>query len=185
MQLRGLFHLLLLGAAAESALITPAGKLGKRDIEYNTTLYAYGADSTAIPIAYSLSDGLLYITESPDDSSANLTSVTWDVPFVSDENWVVNATFPNGTALGSLYIRPDQDNAVGVLPMTRASDVNGTVTGFARFAWQLVYNNNTLLESKFWAEPTDTDGIYALVWNSGGDAQDGSYDVVVEVIADS
>lgn len=57
MQLRGLFHLLLLGAAAESALIAPAGKLGKRDIEYNTTLYAYGADSTAIPIAYSLSDG--------------------------------------------------------------------------------------------------------------------------------
>lgn len=57
MQLRGLFYLLSLQAAAESALATPAGKLGKRDIEYNTTLYAYGADSTAIPIAYSLSDG--------------------------------------------------------------------------------------------------------------------------------
>lgn len=125
---------------------------------------------------------MLYITENPDDSSANLTSVTWDVPFVSDENWIVNATFPNGTALGSLYIRPQQDNAVGVLPTTQASDV---ITGFARFAWQLVYNNNTLLDSKFWAEPTDTDGIYALLWSSGEDLQDGSYDVVVEVIADS
>lgn len=129
--------------------------------------------------------GLLYITDTPDDSSANLTSVTWDVPFVSDENWIVNASFPNGTALGSLYIRPDQDNAIGVLPMAQASDVNGNIIGFARFAWQLVYNNNTLLESKFWAEPTDIDGIYALVWNSGGDTLDGSYDVVVEVIADS
>lgn len=57
MHLRCLFYLLSLEAAVESALATPAGKLGKRDIEYNTTLYAYGADSTAIPIAYSLSDG--------------------------------------------------------------------------------------------------------------------------------
>lgn len=111
--------------------------------------------------------------------------MTWDVPFVSDENWIVNATLPNGTALGSLYIRSDQDNAVGVLPMAQAYDADGTITGFARFAWQLVYNNGTLLDSKFWAEPTDTDGIYALVWNSDGDTQDGSYDVVVEVIADS
>lgn len=111
--------------------------------------------------------------------------MTWDVPFVSDENWIVNATLPNGTALGSLYIRPDQDNAIGILPMAQASDVNGNIIGFARFAWQLVYNNSTLLESKFWAEPTDIDGIYALVWNAGGDTPDGSYDVVVEVIADS
>ena len=129
--------------------------------------------------------GLLYITETPDDSSANLTSITWDVPFVSDENWIVNATLPNGTELGSLYIRSDQDNAVGVLPMTGDSDVGDTFTGFARFAWQLVYNNNTLLDSKFWAEPTDTDGIFALVWSSSGDLQDGSYAVVVEVVADS
>lgn len=57
MQLRCLFYLFSLEAVVESALATPAGKLGKRDIEYNTTLYAYGADSTAIPIAYSLSDG--------------------------------------------------------------------------------------------------------------------------------
>lgn len=129
--------------------------------------------------------GLLYITDTPDDSSADLTSVTWDVPFVSDENWIVNATSANGTALGSLYIRADQDNAVGVLPTTGAYDVDGTITGFARFAWQLVYNNDTLLYSKFWAEPTGTDGIYALVWSSGEDLQDGSYDVVVEVVADS
>lgn len=129
--------------------------------------------------------GLLYITETPDDSSANLTSVTWDVPFVSDENWIVNGTLPNGTTLGSLVIRTDQDNTVGVLPPTADSDNDGIINGFARFAWQLVYNNNTLLDSKFWAEPTGTDGIYALVWSSGEDLQDGSYDVVVEVVADS
>lgn len=206
---RGSLYLLSVPVAAASAFKTPTGKLGKRDIEYNATLYAYGSDSTAIPIAYSLSDGsyslwtsqssqlassnlfssllsgLLYITETPDDSSANLTSVTWDVPFVSDENWIVNATLPNGTALGSLCIRSDQDNAVGVLPITGDSDVDDTVTGFARFAWQLVYNNNTLLDSKFWAEATKTDGIYAVVWSSGEGLQDGSYDVVVEVVAAS
>lgn len=111
--------------------------------------------------------------------------MTWDVPFVSDENWVVNATLANGTTIGSLVIRPDQDNAVGVSQLTADANNDGTITGFARFAWQLVYNNNTLLDSKFWAEPTDTDGIYALVWSSGEDLQDGSYDVVVEVVADS
>ena len=69
--------------------------------------------------------------------------------------------------------------------MTTNSGVDDVVTGFARFAWQLVYNNSTLLDSKFWAEPTDNDGIYALVWSSDGDLQDGSYDVVVEVVVDS
>lgn len=57
MQSRSLFCLLSIGIVAASASATPAGKPEKRDIEYNTTLYAYGADSMAIPIAYSLSDG--------------------------------------------------------------------------------------------------------------------------------
>lgn len=57
MQSCGLLCLLFVEIVAASAFTIPGGKLGKRDIEYNTTLYAYGADSTAIPIAYSLSDG--------------------------------------------------------------------------------------------------------------------------------
>lgn len=65
MQLRALSCLLFLQVAAASALATAADKLGKRDIEYNTTLYAYGADSTAIPIAYSLSDGSYQLCASP------------------------------------------------------------------------------------------------------------------------
>lgn len=57
MQSRSLLCLLSFEIVAAFAFTTPVGKLGKRDIEYNTTLYAYGSDSTAIPIAYSLSDG--------------------------------------------------------------------------------------------------------------------------------
>lgn len=58
MQWLGLLCLLSVQVATASALTTPASKPGKRDIEYNTTLYAYGADSTAIPIAYNFSNGL-------------------------------------------------------------------------------------------------------------------------------
>ncbi|EOD50573.1 Glycoside hydrolase family 12 [Neofusicoccum parvum] len=124
---------------------------------------------------------LLYITQTPDDSENNIAPVTWDLPSITGENWVVNATFANGTGAGSLYIRPEEDNAVGVLPMASISKINGTVTGFALFATQLVYNNNTQLEAQFWAEKTNTSGIYSLVWNSDGVSASGdSYPVVIK-----
>ncbi|PWY73061.1 hypothetical protein BO70DRAFT_431639 [Aspergillus heteromorphus CBS 117.55] len=125
-------HAAGLGAALENH--------AKRGSEQNATLYAYGANASAWFIAYGLSDGLLYVAENPDDTDANLAPMSWDLPSITDECWIVNRTFVNSTApkAGSLYIRLDDGNAIGVLPYARATTINGVVTGFALFATQLV-----------------------------------------------
>jgi hypothetical protein len=79
-----------------------------------------------------------------------------------------------------MYILPQENNAVGVLPMARATDVNGTVSGFALFASQLVYNINTYLEAQFWGRPTETSGIYSLCWIVDGAPEEGSFPVVIK-----
>ncbi|KAE8416032.1 hypothetical protein BDV36DRAFT_284903 [Aspergillus pseudocaelatus] len=153
----------------------------KRGSEQNATLYAYGANSSAWPIAYGVNDGLLYIAQNPDNQSADLTPMYWDLPSITDECWIVNGSFVNGTRAGSLYIKPEDDNAIGVMPFARAAAINGTVTGFALFASQLVYNNNTELQAQFWAQATDNDGVYCLVWvEDGGQIESGSFPVVVK-----
>lgn len=96
------------------------------------------------------------------------------------ENWIANATFFNGTSAGSLYIRPEANYALGILPTTRAAYINGTASGFALFASQLVYNNNIELQSQFWASSTNDTGVYQLTWNESGDLTDGSFPVVIK-----
>ncbi|ORY63279.1 uncharacterized protein BCR38DRAFT_394118 [Pseudomassariella vexata] len=182
MQLHSFLSLLSMQIAVGAAFTIPTGTLMKRKPETNATLFAYGANSSAWPIAYGLNDGLLYISQTPDNITTNiqLTPITWDLPSITGENWIVNGTFVNGTTAGSMFIKPEDSNAVGVMNMTRIAYNNTSVTGFALFATQLVYNNNSQLEAQFWAELTDVDGIYALVWNSDGDVTDGSFPVVVK-----
>lgn len=95
---------------------------------------------------------------------------------------MANATLvTNGTDLGSLYIMHDDAfNSVGVSQVATISKMNGTVTGFGLFGTQLVYNDNSNLESQFWAQPTDTDGIYSLMWNADGGMQDGTFPVLLK-----
>lgn len=124
----------------------------------------------------------MYITETPDDSAANVTPLTWDLASITSECWIANATFVNGTAAGSLFI--EQNNALGVLPFTRIAYVNGSVSGFALFASQLVYNNNTALEAQFWAKSTNTSGVYGLIWTPDGDTPTGDFPVVLKASED-
>lgn len=95
--------------------------------------------------------GLLYIAD-PSNTDANLTPLTWDLASITGGCWIANATLANGTRAGSMFIRPEDDYAVGVLPMTRIAYINGTVSGFALLASQLVFNNITFLEAQFWAK---------------------------------
>ncbi|CEJ61598.1 hypothetical protein PMG11_10128 [Penicillium brasilianum] len=152
----------------------------KRGGQSNATLSAYGTNSTDWPIAYGLDDGLLYIAEDPSNSNANLTPLTWDLASITGQCWIANATFNNGTGAGSMYIMPENDYPVGVLPMTRIAYLNGTVSGFALFASQLVYNNNTFLEAQFWAKSTNFTGVYGLTWTLDDTAPSGDFPVVVK-----
>ncbi|ODM22420.1 hypothetical protein SI65_00008 [Aspergillus cristatus] len=173
------FFLFIIYAVLGSATSAFAPSYVKRGAQQNATLYAYGVNTPQWPIAYGRTDGL-YITQTPDDNNNNLLPMSWNLPAITDENWIVNATFVNGTSAGSLFTKPENNYCVGVLPITRISRINGTVSGFALFASQLVYNNNTQLQAQFWAQETDTNGIYALTWNSGGNMQNGSFPVVVK-----
>lgn len=79
-----------------------------------------------------------------------------------------------------MYIMDQEDYAVGILPRTRLAYINGTVSGFALFASQLVFNNNTLLESQFWAKDTGVDGVYGLTWTVDDSSPNGAFPVVVK-----
>ncbi|CAG8920002.1 unnamed protein product [Penicillium salamii] len=156
----------------------------KRGAETNATIYAYGANASSWPIAYGVNDGLLYITEDP-TANDGIVPIEWDLASITGECWIANATFVNGTKAGSMYIKPEQNYAVGILPQTRVAYLNGTVSGFALFATQLVYNNNTLLEAQFWAKSTNTTGVYGLMWTLDDSSPNGEFPVVVKASEDS
>lgn len=81
-------------------------------------------------------------------------------------------------------MREDFD-AVGVSTIAHAGSINGSVSGFAMFASQLVYNDNSTLESQFWAQSTSTADVYALMWNTEGELQNNSFPVTIKATSDS
>lgn len=129
--------------------------------------------------------GLLYVSEDPENTEANLKPVTWDLASITDECWIANATFVNGTKAGSMYIMDHKDYSVGILPVAPAAYINGTVSGFALFATQVVYNNNSLLEAHFWAKKTDYESVYGLTWTLDDSEPNGAFPVVVKASTDS
>ncbi|KAJ0422379.1 hypothetical protein BJY00DRAFT_311100 [Aspergillus carlsbadensis] len=183
MQFRAFYLFLLL----QGTLVAALHRHERRAAETNATLYAYAADTPAWPIAYGVGDGHLYITQDPSTTTTNasLVPLLWDLASITGECWIANATFVNGTSAGSMYFLEDEDYAVGVLPQTRLAYVNDTVTGFALFASQLVYNNNTLLQAQFWAKATDVESVYALVWVTDDASPDAEFPVVVKAEEDS
>ncbi|KXH40780.1 hypothetical protein CSIM01_08508 [Colletotrichum simmondsii] len=181
----GVLALLQVGLTCASA-ISPSWNVNvKRKAETNATLYAYGTNSSSWPIAYGLDDGYLYITQTPDDANANLVPITWDLPSITGENWKVNGTFVNGTSAGSLTITDSEDNAMGLTQTPQAVTVNQTTHGWALFATQLVYNNNSQLEAQFWAKPSEWEDTYLLFWNADDLVSTGSFPVVVKGVENS
>ncbi|KAJ4408883.1 hypothetical protein N0V82_009613 [Gnomoniopsis sp. IMI 355080] len=181
MQINGFVTLLSCQLALGSALSIPFfnTKAVKRD-QTDATLIAYGTNSSGWPISYNPSD-----TATANDTTAGLVPITWDIGSITSEEWQMNGTLSNGTSAGSLYILPEAFNAVGVRDDAGVSEINGTTTGFGLFATQLVYNNDSSLESQFWAQSTATEGIYALMWNTAGKLQDDSFPVTVKASEDS
>ncbi|KAJ5726947.1 hypothetical protein N7493_005974 [Penicillium malachiteum] len=185
MRVVSIMHIVsILSVLLYSTLALAFRQHAKRGAETNATLYAYGTNSLDWPISYGIDDGLLYIAENPSDESANLTPVTWDLASITGECWIANASFVNGTRAGSMYIMDHVDYAVGVLPQTRAAYINGTVSGFALFASQLVFNNDTLLQAQFWARKTDYEDVYALTWTLDDGEPNGKFPVVVKASED-
>lgn len=79
-----------------------------------------------------------------------------------------------------MYIMRESFNAVGMSPFADVDGLGGSAEGFALFATQLVYNNNSTLESQFWAQSTTTDGVYSLMWNPTATVETDSFPVVLK-----
>lgn len=91
----------------------------------------------------------------------------------------------NGTSAGSLTITDSDDNAMGLTQTPQAVTVNQTTYGWALFATQLVYNNNSQLEAQFWAKPSEWEDTYLLFWNADDLVSTGSFPVVVKGVENS
>lgn len=67
-------------------------------------------------------------------ATEGMIPMLWDLASITGECWIANGSFVNGTKAGSMYIKPEQSYAIGILPQTRIAFLNGTVSGFALFA---------------------------------------------------
>jgi hypothetical protein len=104
----------------------------------------------------------------------------------TNEECLGNATISNSTTVGSLYIVPDSTTyaSAGFVQSNSTTNVTGAVTsGFALFGGQVVFIDDSVYEAQFWAQTTDTDGVWSLKWNSDGSSQTDSTPVVIKTKA--
>ncbi|KAN0099925.1 hypothetical protein V8E51_013700 [Hyaloscypha variabilis] len=147
----------------------------------SATIYAYGTNISGLPLVYGLSDGLAYIADTSSFPST-LSAITWDITTDTSTAW--NATTSNSTSVGSFFITPG--SSLGAVGFTSANTTSAvTTTGFSLFGEQVVFVNGSTYESQFWASSTDTDGVWALYWNSDGIEEGSSVPVVLKTIGPS
>jgi hypothetical protein len=93
----------------------------------------------------------------------------------------LNATVNSTSAVSTFYIVPTDSAFESTGFVTNSTAPTGAVTtGFGTFGNQLVYFDNSTLLSQFWAETTDTDGVWAVKWNSASTSQDDSTPVTLK-----
>ncbi|KAH8790378.1 hypothetical protein F5882DRAFT_460885 [Hyaloscypha sp. PMI_1271] len=171
---------LLLSAALTSA--KPHPFITRRTTTTDTTIYAYGTNISGLPLVYGNSDGLAYIADNTSLPST-FSAITWDITTATSTTW--NATTSNSSSVGSFFITPTSSFAAAGFTSSNNTTSSIVTTGFSLFGEQVVFVNGSTYESQFWASSTDTDGVYALYWNSDGIEESGSVPVVLKTIAPS
>jgi hypothetical protein len=69
----------------------------------------------------------------------------------------------------------DQTSSNATLP------TGAVTTGFSIFGTQVVYyDSDSQILSQFWAQTTDDESVWRVVWNSDGEAEDDSVPVVLK-----
>ncbi|KAH6871204.1 hypothetical protein B0T10DRAFT_568447 [Thelonectria olida] len=141
-------------------------------------IYGYGADIGGLPLFYSGGNAYFGDYTLVDDNEAAPVVFT-----ASDTTWLGS---PNATVFSNSSSVPSWSNKTFAVPSSSSSThevgfVNGTTNsssfltdGFTFYGtFILVSGSNGELESLWYALPSDTDGIYALEWNSTSDSTDG------------
>lgn len=116
-------------------------------------------------------------------SAFGLDYITCDIPTLSDATESqTNCTISNGTSVGGMHI-DTTDDMFGQVHV-----VKNATSGFALYGKQLIYYDETTIQSQFWAkEIAETDGsrAWVLYWNSNNNKRPGAVPVALKTIATS
>lgn len=126
--------------------------------------------------------GLAYIS-SASSLPSTLSSIAWDVTTDSTTTW--NVSTSNSTSVGNFFIDTSTYAPAGFTSTNTTLSTNTTTTGFSLFGGQVVFVVDSQYESQFWAQTTDTDGVWAVYWNANATAEDNSVPIVVKTLAPS
>jgi hypothetical protein len=138
-----------------------------------------------------------------DAAAANLTAVTWTIDTTGADAWTVAANTTSGvttnstssslTSGSSFYVvttsgSGDSFEQAGFVSDTSSAPTGATTTGFVTYGpYVMVIEDNTKGQetyvSEFWATSSGTDGLWTLMWNEAGTAQDDSVPVTLKTTA--
>ena len=111
----------------------------------------------------------------PVPSSTNKLKVSTIDPTSNTGAWSVASNGSVFTGTPSLYIVPTNGSfeQVGFYNSSNGTSslpTGGVTTGFMLFGSSLSYvESDGTMEQQFWAQATDSDGIWKLMWNAGGE----------------
>lgn len=101
-----------------------------------------------------------------------------------DYPWNVSIS-TNSSDVASFYIVATDGafDPAGFQRHNETAPTGASMKGFFKFGSQIMWANNGSYESKFWAQSTDVDGLYKLVWNSNNVDKTDSVPVTVKVVS--
>ncbi|CAK7230092.1 hypothetical protein SCUCBS95973_007457 [Sporothrix curviconia] len=190
-------------AASPSGIHDRTGRVVHKRTTETAQLYAYGTNISGLAI-YAGSDNLAYLATA--GAAANLTAVTWTIDTSGTDAWTVaaNATAATANSTNStsaltsgsaFYIVSDSASAdafaqAGFVSDAASAPTGATTTGFVTYGpYVMVLEDDAdgsgqeTYVSEFWATTTDTDGLWTLMWNEAGTAQDNSVPLTIKTTA--
>ncbi|GAM34490.1 hypothetical protein TCE0_015r02103 [Talaromyces pinophilus] len=174
MRFKAVFCLLALpsfGLAAEMARVAKQTGI--------VQVYAYGTNISGLPI-YAGEDGLAFISE----SSRGLATIDWHIDSTGERPWNVTGNFST-TAEREFYIVTTSGayEQVGFVEANSSLPSGAVKTGFMTYGAYIMYLDNSTMLSEFWAQATNTTGVWALKWNEDGLSRTDSVPVSLKTMA--
>ncbi|KAJ4393478.1 hypothetical protein N0V93_002690 [Gnomoniopsis smithogilvyi] len=159
----------------------PTHKRATGDID----LYAYGTGISGLEL-WGGSDGKAYIATSDiGQANSSLLQLIWASPS-ADSSWQVTQG-RNGTTttLTDFYIVTTSDafEDCGFQGSNETAPSGASMTGFMKYGSQIIWSSGDDYVSQFWAQETETDGLYKLKWNSAGVDRADSVPVTIKTAA--
>ncbi|RYP66627.1 hypothetical protein DL771_007696 [Monosporascus sp. 5C6A] len=154
---------LLLGAAVNAATIP-----SRADPEQSFGLYAYGEGIGGLPVFYN--EGMAFVTDFTTANTTDMVPVSFtfsDTTFTAQPNTTSNNSSSSpGFDVAVLSIPADDAPYRQVHFLVNDTSDGKITSGFGFFgAMVFLQGSDGSLQTQFYAESTDTEGIWALAWD--------------------